>query len=148
MSRKLSIEPGTPAAPGAAPQEFWRGVAARSGAAMAPGLRAEDGPAQRLHVPSRRRLPLQVTLNFGLGGCPVLQLRNLSTDGALIELGSHALAEGMLVELVLRCLYKDRPLSLHFGAEIVQVEGGSVLLRFGRYDDQTYTDLVNVMYAL
>ncbi len=87
-------------------------------------------------------------LNHGLSDSAVWRLEGLSLDGALLEkTGVQDLPLGAQVEMVLRLRYKDVPVELRIPARVVRLTAEGAALRFERYDDETYTHLVNLLYA-
>jgi hypothetical protein len=70
----------------------------------------------------------------------------LSTSGALVAKKDAALTIGAPVECVLRCGHDDRAVELRLPATVARADRDAVALRFGSYDNETYTRLVNVLY--
>jgi hypothetical protein len=119
----------------AAEQFFWISRAA--------SMRAANPPRHSL----RRRADLEVLVNHGLTYSMPWHVRDLSLDGAFIEMEAGPLPEATYLELVLRYRYKDRDIELRLPATVSRMVGHGMALRFGYYDDQTYTDLANLLYA-
>ena len=106
----------------------------------------DDGISGRA---SPRRSPnLQVLVNHGLTYSIPSQVRDLSLDGAFIEMNTDPFPESSYLEVVLRYHYKGRNVELRLPAVVARVEGRGMAVRFGGYDDQTYTDLANLLYTL
>jgi hypothetical protein len=134
MDRK-SLPPGL-SPNGGADQPFWlhRASTARTAARGRHSL--------------RRPLNLNVLVNHGLTYSIPWQVRDLSLDGAYVEIEDGPLPEASYLEVVLRYFYKDRQMELRLPATVARIDGRGMALRFGYYDDQTYTDLANLLYAL
>lgn len=106
--------------------------------------------ASAINIPRRslrRRPNLEVLVNHGLTYSTPWQVRDLSLDGAFIEAKNAPIPEASFLELVLRYHYKDRDVELRLPATVARIVGRGMALRFGYYDDQTYTDLANLLYA-
>ncbi|HKQ30525.1 MAG TPA: PilZ domain-containing protein [Burkholderiales bacterium] len=95
----------------------------------------------------RRRPDLDVLVNYGLAYSRPWQVRDLSMNGAFVEIEGGPLPEMTYVEVVLRYHYKGRDVELRLPATVRRVVGQGMALRFGYYDDQAYTDLANLLYA-
>jgi hypothetical protein len=122
-------------AAGTAEQFFWISRAASA--------RVANPPRHSL----RRRANLEVLVNHGLTYSMPWHVRDLSLDGAFIEMEAGPLPEATYLELVLRYRYKDRDMELRLPATVSRIVGHGMALHFGYYDDQTYTDLANLLYA-
>lgn len=110
------------------------------------GERNAPQPEQRHSL--RRPLHLEVLVNYGLTYSIPWQMRDLSMNGAFVEIEAGPLAESAYLEVVLRYNYKGERVELRLPATVERVEGKGMALRFGPYDDQTYTNLTNLLYAL
>ena len=119
-------------------QTFWLG-------------RTLDAPDAAVPVPRhslRRQFHLEVVVNHGLAYSVPWHVRDLSLTGAFVEMDATHLPEGSYVEVVLRYRYEDRPMENRLPATVLRVEERGMALTFGWYDDETYTDLANLLYAL
>jgi hypothetical protein len=122
-------------------QSFWLGRALEA----QQEARAED-PAPRDSV--RRPLNLEVLVNHGLDYSTPWQVRDLSLTGAFVEMDTSHLPEGSYVEVVLRYRYQGKSFELRLPATVTRLEHRGMGLTFGQYDDETYTCLTNLLYAL
>jgi hypothetical protein len=96
----------------------------------------------------RRHPDLEVKIHQGLGYTAMCRVRDLSMDGAFVEIQVGPLPQlSRHIEMVLLCSYKDQDIELRLPATVTRVTGRGVALRFGYYDDRTYTDLANLLYA-
>ena len=95
----------------------------------------------------RRQTRLDILVNYGMTYSVPWQVRDLSMDGAFIEIENGPLPETTYMEIVLRYSYKERNIELRIPATVARVVGQGMALKFGYYDDQTYTDLANLLYA-
>lgn len=146
MERKQSFRE---ALTGTVTDTFFRGQVARAYGHPAQPASAEGTsafPVPRLSL--RRHIPLEALINFGLTYSAAQHVRDLSTTGAFVELDATEFTEGTTVEFVLRYLYKGEPIELRLPATVTRATPGGAALRFGKYDDATYTNLVNLLYAL
>lgn len=125
-------------------QTFWLGrvVEARQEPGAEQGLKAE--PRHSI----RRPVNLDVLINHGLSFSVPSHVRNLSLTGALIEMDTASLPDGSYVEVVLRYRHRDEPVELRLPATVARIVAGGVALTFGSYDDDSYTHLANLLYAL
>jgi hypothetical protein len=111
-------------------------------------LRARNAPQTEQRHSLRRPLNLEVLVNYGLTYSVPWHVRDLSMQGAYIEIESGPLAESAYLEVVLRFQYKGERLELRLPATVERVEGKGMAVRFGYYDDDAYTHLTNLLYAL
>lgn len=135
MDRKFPTY-GTPA--GTADQAFWL-------------RRASDGAAPRRPAPRhslRRPLNMEALVNHGLTYSSPWPVRDLSLTGAFVEMDAGQLSDGTYVEFVLRYRYLGKLIEHRIPASVARVQADGVALIFGEFDDQTYTDLANLLYAL
>jgi hypothetical protein len=96
----------------------------------------------------RRSLNLEVLVNHSLTYSVPLHVRDFSLTGAYVEMDTAELPEGSYVEMVVRYRYKGRTIEHRLPATVSRVEPRGMALTFGHYDDETYTDLTNLLYAL
>jgi hypothetical protein len=95
----------------------------------------------------RTEIPIQVLINYDFNYSQVKEVRDLSTEGAFVTTSNREIPEGARVEAVLRYRAKGKTLEHRLPADVVRVDHDGVALKFGRYDDDTYTELVNLIYA-
>ncbi|MCK7583586.1 MAG: PilZ domain-containing protein [Chromatiales bacterium] len=74
-------------------------------------------------------------------------ISDISLDGLFVELDSAGMVPGDIVELMLEFSDPRRTVDLQIAAEVVRVEASGVGLHFCDYGNQTYTELVNLLYA-
>ncbi len=128
--------------PAARPESEWRRVA--HGRAYA----ERREPDIELRSNPRKTIPIEVVLNYGQIHSEVVPIRDLTMGGVFVEMTAIELHEGALLELMLRYRYKDRHIEHRLPAQVVRVTPDGVALRFGDYDDDAYTDLVDLLYAM
>ncbi len=133
---KKNFSEAMPAA--TADQDFWLGRAVEA--------RAESAVVEPRHS-LRRALGLRALVNHGMTYSTPWRVRDLSMNGAFVEMRSEQLPQGEYVELVLRYRYKDEPVELRLPATVTRVQDDGLGLTFGRYDDQAYTYLANLLYV-
>lgn len=95
----------------------------------------------------RTEIPLQVFINYDSKRAVATKVRDLSTEGAFIEMSPTELPEGAQVETVLRYYMDDKPIEYRLPASVVRVTSDGIGLKFDSYDDETYTRLVNLLCA-
>jgi hypothetical protein len=139
MNRKVTGQGSRPDLP---QESFWlsRAAQARAGAGE-----AQPTPEPRHSL--RCALGLEVVVNFGLTYSAMWHARDFSMTGAFIEMDTAQLQKGESVEVVLRYRYNDAWIEQRLGATVTRIAPDGAALTFGRYDDQTYTDLANLLYA-
>jgi hemolysin activation/secretion protein len=103
-------------------------------------------PAPRHSV--RRPFGVEALVNHGLSYSTPWRVRDLSLTGAFVEMDATQLPQGENVEFVLRYRYKNQSVEHRIPATVMRAASDGVALTFGRYDDQTYTDLANLLFAL
>jgi hypothetical protein len=127
-----SLLPDTPAT---LEQQFW--LSRATGSLKSP-------PRYSL----RRPIHFDALVNHGLTYSAPWRVRDLSLTGAFVEMRTTRLEAASLVEFVLRYQYKDTSIELRIPATVARIQADGAALVFGHYDDQTYTDLANLLYAL
>ncbi|OGI45375.1 MAG: hypothetical protein A2151_01570 [Candidatus Muproteobacteria bacterium RBG_16_65_34] len=115
-------------------------------AAAHPGARPRD-PGLNDRTEPRAKIPFTALVNYGLTYSAPWRVRDLSPNGAFVEMSTTDIPQGAFVEFVLRFAYKGRNVEHRLPAKVVRVEPNGVALGFGAYDDAAYTDIVNLLYA-
>ncbi len=101
-----------------------------------------------LRTSLRSELPYEAVINYGLTYSGAWRVRNMSMSGAFVEMEEvRDLDEGAAVEFVLRYYAKGDPVEIRLPATAIRVQESGVALKFGHYDDETYTQLVNLLYT-
>ena len=95
----------------------------------------------------RRTLPCNVLVNTGSAYLIAHAIHDISLVGVFVELDSTGLVLGDLVDVVLEFSDPPRTIDIQLSAEVVRIDRAGVGLRFCDYSDQTYTDLVNLLYT-
>lgn len=94
----------------------------------------------------RRKISFNIVVNHDLAYSERWKVRDLSLSGARLEAAS-GLSPGTPVEAVLMLKAHDEYGLHRVPADVVRVDRDGVALRFRRYDDRTYTALVNLLYS-
>ena len=94
----------------------------------------------------RTEIPLQVLINYDLNYSKVARLRDLSTEGAFVEMPPAEVPQGAQVETVFRYRAEGKTWERRVPANVVRVDRDGIALKFGAYDDDTYTELINLMF--
>ncbi len=128
-----------------APDDFWLGRAVKE------RLRRGDqthGSVFAYRSDARKQIPLEALVNYGLTYSVPWHIRDLSPTGAFVEMDPADFSEGAYVEFVLRFQYKGKPIEHRLPGKVTRIEPNGIPLRFGNYDDESYTDLINLLYAM
>ncbi len=100
-----------------------------------------------LRTSLRAELPYEAVINYGMTYSGAWRVRNMSMSGAFVEMDVGDLQEGAAVEFVIRYSYKGQQMEHRLPATATRIQQNGVALKFGRYDDETYTQLINLLYA-
>jgi hypothetical protein len=95
----------------------------------------------------RKKVSLNIVVNHDLAYSERWKVRDLSLSGARLEAATGDLSPGTPVEAVLTLKEHDEYDLHRVAADVVRVDRDGVVLRFRRYDDRTYTALVNLLYS-
>ena len=106
------------------------------------------GNATRQRVSIRKPIPCNILVRVGSSYTIARKVHDISLVGAFVEMDTTGLAVGGIVELVIGFAYNQRQIEHPISAEVVRVETEGVGFRFCTYGDRTYTDLVNLLYAM
>ncbi|GEM_PF-2200885 len=140
MNRKFA---GGGARPDVPQESFWLNRAAQAQSARTEEAQVAPEPRHSL----RCSLGLEVLVNFGLTYSAAWCVRDFSMTGVFIKMEAAQLQKGTGVEVVLRYRHNDTWIEQRLAATVTRIEPDGAALTFGRYDDQTYTDLANLLYA-
>ncbi len=114
--------------------------------ARAVNARADTTLRQRGSI--RKAASCSILVRSGTSYSLVRHIHDLSLDGVFVEMNSpDILHGGDSVEVILSFDVKGQQADHSISAEVVRVQHEGVALKFGKYSDQTYTDLVNFLYA-
>ena len=95
----------------------------------------------------RRKLPLDILINQDLTYSKRWKVRDLSLNGARLEMSRDEIYPGTTVEAVLTLREHDEYDLHRVPAYVVRSDRDGVALQFRRYDDRTYTALVKLLYS-
>ncbi|MBI5782130.1 MAG: PilZ domain-containing protein [Gammaproteobacteria bacterium] len=95
----------------------------------------------------RKKIALNIIINHDLIYSKRWKVRDLSLSGARLETGKEGLSPGTPVEAVLTLRENGKYGWHRVPADVVRADRDGVALRFRRYDDRTYTALVNLLYG-
>jgi hypothetical protein len=129
---------------GATDQAFWLGRALEAREEE----RTRDAPLPEPRDSVRRPFGIEALINHGLSYSTPWRVRDLSLTGAFVEMDATQLPDGAYVEIVLRYRYKNKTVEHRIPATVTRTAPDGAALTFGHYDDRTYTDLANLLYAL
>ena len=106
------------------------------------------GVASRSQRESPRRAPpCNALVRNGSAYVIADVIHDMSLSGLSVELDSAGMTIGDPVEVMLEFSDSRGTINLQLSAEVVRVDPRGVGLRFCAYGDQTYTDLVNLIYT-
>jgi hypothetical protein len=97
---------------------------------------------------TRKQISLNVLINcesFDLTYPRIWKTRDLSTNGAFVEMNRMDLSPHASIEAVLVLEYKDNHEPHCLPAEIVRISTEGIALHFGQYDDRTRSALMMVL---
>lgn len=112
-----------------------------------PARRPADS-ALRQRVSIRKPMPGNILVKAGSAFVIASKIHDISMAGAFVDMDTTDLAVGDLVEVIIGVSYNQRQIDHQLSAEIVRIETEGVGIRFRTYDNRTYTDLVNFLYAM
>jgi PilZ domain len=95
----------------------------------------------------RRAIPCSILVDFGTVYAIASNILNLSLTGVYVDLDVTGAQLGDSVEVVMAFAYRGEQIERRIPATIARLQSQGVGLKFEAYDDQTYTDLVNLLYA-
>lgn len=75
------------------------------------------------------------------------KIHDLSVDGVFVEIEPIGMLEGDRAEVMISFAYQGKQVEHLIPADVVRIQPDGVGLKFGRYSDRTYTDLVNLLYT-
>lgn len=75
------------------------------------------------------------------------KIHDLSVDGVFVEIEPIGMLEGDRAEVMISFAYHGKQVEHLIPADVVRIQPDGVGLKFGRYSDRTYTDLVNLLYT-
>lgn len=95
----------------------------------------------------RKALACDIFIKSGTSYIIAKKIHDLSVDGVFIEIDTAGLIEGDRAEVLISFAYQGRQIEHLIPAEVVRIQLQGVGLKFAQYSDQTYTDLVNLLYT-
>lgn len=95
----------------------------------------------------RRAIACTILVNFGTTYAIASNIFDISLTGAYVDLDAAGAQLTDEVEVVISFAYQGKQIEHKIPARIVRLQSEGVGLKFEDYDDQTYTDLVNLLYA-
>lgn len=146
MEKKRTIHDGQ----SGAQNDIWLARAVR--ARIQPELH-EASPPSPAHASLREResirkaVPCTILVNFGTTYAIAADILDISLTGAYVDLDAAGAQLGDAVEVVLSFAYREKQIEHRIPATIVRLQSRGVGMKFEAYDNQTYTDLVNLLYA-
>lgn len=75
------------------------------------------------------------------------KIHDLSVDGVFVEIDTAGILVGDRAEVMISFAYQGHQIEHLIPADVVRVQPQGLGLKFGRYSDKTYTDLVNLLYT-
>ena len=95
----------------------------------------------------RKAIPCTILVNFGTTYAIASNILDISLTGAYVALDAAGAQLGDAVEVVLSFEYQGKQIEHRIPSTIARLQSTGVGLKFGTYENQTYTDLVNLLYA-
>lgn len=75
------------------------------------------------------------------------KIHDLSVDGVFVEIEPNGMVEGDRAEVMISFGYQGHQIEHLIPAVVVRIQPQGVGLKFDRYSDKAYTDLVNLLYT-
>jgi len=147
MDRKKTVIPEQPTSAG---PNFWARQASRDlfvqeSIVPQPG-RDDRLPRQRVGI--RKAVPCSILVKTGSSYILAQKIHDISLVGAYVEMDSTGVLLGDIVDIVIDFAYGERQIEHQISAEVVRVETDGVGFKFCAFGNRTYTDLVNLLYAM
>ena len=95
----------------------------------------------------RKPIPCTILVDFGTIYVIASNILNLSLTGVYVDLDTSGAQLGDSVEVVMAFSYRGEQIERRIPATIARLQSQGLGLKFEAYDDRTYTDLVNLLYA-
>jgi hypothetical protein len=95
----------------------------------------------------RKAIACTILVNFGTTYAIASNILDISLTGAYVDLDAAGAQMGDVVEVVISFAYQERQIEHRISATIVRLQSKGVGMKFEAYDNQVYTDLVNLLYA-
>ena len=108
---------------------------------------SRESTSKHARVSIRRAIPCTILVNFGTTYAIASNILDISLTGAYIDLDAAGAQLEDAVEVVISFAYQGKQIEHRIPATIVRLQSEGVGLKFKDYDNQTYTDLVNLLYA-
>lgn len=146
MEKKRSIQ----SEHSGAENDIWlaRAVSERVPPAFHEGSpQSQTSTSLRERVSIRRAIPCTILVNFGTTYAIASNILDISLTGAYVGLDAAGAQLGDAVEVVVSFAYQGKQIEHRIPATIARLQSKGVGLKFEAYDNQTYTDLVNLLYA-
>jgi len=128
--------------------DLWLVNAAGERVARQSSMEPSTEVSARQRVSIRKSIPCSILVKVGASYVIARKIHDISLVGAYVEMDPAGLAMGDEVEVIMDFTYKGRNVEHAINAEIVRVETDGVGLKFHAYGSRTYTDLVNLLYAM
>ena len=107
-----------------------------------------DGRPPKQRVGIRKAIPCSILVKTGASYVLANKIHDISLVGVYVEMTPAGLMPGDIVEIVIDFAYGERQIEHQISAEVVRVETNGVGFRFCTYGNSTYTELVNLLYAM
>lgn len=130
-------------------EKIWIGRASSEslGGTSHPATRLRDhSKDSHLRTSIGAEVPYQAFIDLGTRFAQTWRIRDISMSGAFVEMDIGEMREGVSVEFVFRFHRNGQPVEHRLPATIIRIQRNGVALAFGRYDDETYSDLVSLLY--
>lgn len=75
------------------------------------------------------------------------KIHDLSVDGVYLEIETNGMLEGDYAEVMISFEYQGQQIEHLIPADVIRIQPPGIGLKFGRYSDKAYTDLVNLLYT-
>ncbi len=95
----------------------------------------------------RKAICVDIIVNHELDYTGLWKTRNLSLNGAFVDMPGQNLPPQAEVKAILALTDQDNPEHHHVDARVVRTERDGVALMFRDYDNRTYAALARLLYS-
>ncbi len=96
---------------------------------------------------ARKEVSIDIIVNYDLDYTGLWKTKNLSLNGALVEMPPHDLPPQAEIEAILALTHNDYLEQHHVPARVVRTAADGVALMFRDYESRTYAALARLLYA-
>jgi len=95
----------------------------------------------------RKQISIDIIVNYDLDYTGLWKTKNLSLNGALVDMPGHDLPPSAEIEAILALADNDHLEQHHVPARVVRTAPNAIALMFQDYENRTYTALAKLLYS-